>query len=108
MRDYNAIARDTVQAGATARALWLSVIEQAVRDSQGKNKANKADLATCLESQWWRHICLNFVGLGTKEFKSLNARIRNNLATTPKDKSKGGGKSKKTAKTRANTSQKSS
>lgn len=45
-----------LQAGIDCRALWLSVIQQAVLDSQKREIAVKKDLPRTIDSQWWRQI----------------------------------------------------
>lgn len=70
-----------LQDGIDCRALWLSVIQQAICDSLSRNKEAKKDLRQVVHSQWWRQI-FNFAGV-EDEAENGAALILTNLAAPP-------------------------
>lgn len=72
--------------GIECRALWLSVIQQAIIDSGQYKSENKKDLRQVIKSQWWRQI-FEFAG-GENEFQKVSARIQANLETASQKKIK--------------------
>lgn len=70
-----------LQDGIDCRALWLSVIQQAICDSLSRNKQVKKDLAQAVKSKWWRQI-FAFAGV-EDQAENVAALILTNLATPP-------------------------
>lgn len=75
-----------IQEGIDCRALWLSVIQQALIDSAQYKNENKKDLHQVIKSQWWRQI-FAFAGC-ENELQKVSARIRANLETAPQKRIK--------------------
>lgn len=73
-----------LQEGIDCRALWLSVIQQAILDSQKRENCYKHDLAKTVESQWWRQI---FAFADVENMReTVTAQILANLTGPPAPK----------------------
>lgn len=71
-----------LQEGIDCRALWLSVIQQAICDSLGHHKEHKKDLAQVVKSEWWSYI-FALAGVEHEAVKVADL-ILANLASQPK------------------------
>lgn len=73
---YTNLPVDKMQEAENCRALFLSVIYQAILDSGKSNKNNRRDLPQIIKSEWWKQI-FSFAGV-EKEFNKVNKIIVSN------------------------------